>query len=515
MTPFNNTRSERAASFPNLNYNEMRKICSDKPGSIARKYGFDEYDTRDGKAWFKDNGASVLAVAHVDSCHPFTHFSLAKMKSDTWIFCPTLDDRLGVYIMLDWLEKAKIKVDILLTDNEEKGNSTARNFNFPHRRQYNWMFMFDRSGTDVATYQYGDTITKAALAKHGYTQSYGAYSCIVELDDLNCKGFNFGTGYYNPHSNGPKEFTYASRVQLIESLHKFSRFFGEYRNTHFSHENKTSYLADKFQSELPFKKYDQEGTYLPIYDINTQKLITQESENKKYVTKGSEDKMLENSKAIIEQALAKQKKGRTELLAQNIGLLNLDDKIVEKLYANNTALIVELVQMRSPEILKIKDISFKDMDEIRKALSAVGLELWTTPYQLQKDYGILKTIEKSSKGTTIRYNFTTLNNHEITINNWSYKEELEPTIPEVVESRQIIQLKPLDPQEIINVQYLPVLATENVETIPSDKQVQGKEQTVIMMGLERWHDDEYALDANAGKLQWRKKTKEVGFTLAS
>ncbi len=48
-----------------------------------------------------------------------------------------------------------INVDVLLTTGEEMGQSSAAYFD-PGEKKYNWMFQFDRGGTDVVTYDYGD-----------------------------------------------------------------------------------------------------------------------------------------------------------------------------------------------------------------------------------------------------------------------------------------------------------------------------------------------------------------------
>lgn len=498
MTPLFNTRRK---NVPNIDYNAMRRVCSDSPSALARRYGLTEYDTKSGKAWFKDNGANILLVAHLDSCQPFTHFSLAKLKPDTRIFCPTLDDRLGAYVILDYLEKAKVKYDILLTDNEEKRQSTAKDFVFPHKRQYNWMAMFDRSGKDVVMYQYENTIAKAALSKHGFTVGKGSYSCIVELDDQGCQGFNFGIGYHDYHT----AYAYASRNEIMETLNKFLRFYKEYKNVHFEYLFEED---DYYQSELPFSKYDHDSVQRPIYDIKTQKLITAGEEKKPSEIKGSEDSLVTKIRDIANKAKESKKKGLAAIMYQSLDFLSISDEAKKVLYENGFAFIAEICRLRGGEMLNLNGMTKKLYDEIRARLLAVGLSIWITDGEMLRDYDIEIKTETSSKGKTTVYNFHSLKK-EVRVCDWD--PGLEEVIPLVeTERMQTIQLKPLEPEEIIQIQYTPILATEKAEDDERDKQKDGV-LTPILLPLKRWDEKDYAFESVEGQLRWRKKTREVGF----
>lgn len=211
---------------PNLNYGEIKEACRFKPRQFKEKFGLTEITTNDGKKmWFKDNGSKVLFVAHLDTILPYYELSVAKLREDTLIYCPTLDDRLGVYIGLYWLPKAGIKPDILLTTDEEKLKSTGHYFNPP--KQYNWMFMFDRRGDGAVTYQYNNEQLRYKLGKHGFTTHIGTYSCIKDMSHLGCCGINFGTGYELNHTH----YAYASRKTLESQLRKFRDFWKEFYNT--------------------------------------------------------------------------------------------------------------------------------------------------------------------------------------------------------------------------------------------------------------------------------------------
>lgn len=213
-------------SQPNLHYGEMKEACRLKPKQLRDKFGLTEVTTdNDKKMWFKDNGSNVLFVAHLDSVQNYYELDTVKLKEDTFIFCPTLDDRLGVYVGLYWLPKAGIKPDILLTTDEEKMKSTGHWFNPP--KQYNWIFMFDRRGDGAVVYNYGNEQLKYKLGKHGFDVSSGSYSCIKDMQHLKCAGINFGVGYADNHST----FAYASRKTLERQLQRFRDFWKEYSTT--------------------------------------------------------------------------------------------------------------------------------------------------------------------------------------------------------------------------------------------------------------------------------------------
>ena len=102
-----------------------------------------------GQLIYRDNGAKVLAVAHLDYVgwtHPYF------TRHGRRINAMQLNDRLGAWVILDLLHDLGLdpdKYDILLCDMEEVGDSTAQFFK--PKKQYNWIFEFDRAGTDFVS----------------------------------------------------------------------------------------------------------------------------------------------------------------------------------------------------------------------------------------------------------------------------------------------------------------------------------------------------------------------------
>lgn len=516
MTPrYTPLPEKRRASFPNLNYTEMRKVCSAKPSQLARKYGLVEQQTPGGKAWFKDNGASVLAVAHLDSRLSFLHFDVARLKPDTLIYCPTLDDRLGAYVILDWLSSAGIKVDILLTENEEKGMSTAGDFQFPKGKKYNWMFSFDRTGTDVVTYNYRSVLTTAMLEKHGWKVGNGSYSCIADLEDLGCKGFNFGTAYYEYHS----EYAWASRNELMQSLRRFYSFYSEYANVEMPHVQQTSYFArDRHQGHLPFHEYKlmEEKDATPIIER-----YSQEAQCQIYplnTHKGSEDKnpveilreqakirLREKAKAKVTEDLKTgkerlddldkrlavlsdaNKRAISTLLMQDIGLAGFNSETEKALRNNNIHLFAELVCISKIQCLNLPGVSKAHVENIEKELKKYVLGFSTK----LADYGIDMQIITNTITNTIRKEII----NSITNDKISTSEKIKPEVEEKPQAETKLKMIPM------------ALPLEGPSPKPTEKSkgVSQNDAEIVMICLERYTKTALKLVPENGKLVWKEK----------
>lgn len=173
---------------------------------------------------FIDNGSDILGVAHLDATgtYPhFTHVQIGGPQGHEWVFSRWLDDRLGVFLLLDVLPRFA-NFDMLLTTGEETGQSSARFFKPPEGRQYRWMFEPDRMGDDVVHYQYNTPQLLAALRQAGFSGlSHGSFTDICHLEHLGVCGFNFGIGYTDNHSDW-------SRANLSQTLQQSARFLRFY-----------------------------------------------------------------------------------------------------------------------------------------------------------------------------------------------------------------------------------------------------------------------------------------------
>jgi hypothetical protein len=139
---------------------------------------------------FIDNGADVLAVAHLDTVQKLSGI---KKRVENTIYAHGLDDRLGAFAITNLLP---YRVDWLFTDHEEVGRSTAQYFEVP--KDYRYCMQFDRCGVDVVTYDLDSPEFLSDIRKAGGKLGWGSYTDLCYLDTNICC-VNFGTGYYKPH----------------------------------------------------------------------------------------------------------------------------------------------------------------------------------------------------------------------------------------------------------------------------------------------------------------------------
>jgi hypothetical protein len=216
---------------------------------IAQRFYVEKKEER--YFYYKDNGSNVLAIAHLDSVQTARHCSVSTVGDGSKIaFSPVLDDRLGVYIITSLLPKLGIKADVLLTIGEEVGKSTASLFESTWKqdtadlpkKQYNWMFQFDRAGTDVVMYQYRNQASVKLLEAVGYKVGTGSNSDISKLDDMGCVGFNFGCGYDNYHSYR----AFAWLDETFEMVARFTKFYALHRGTMMEHTRTSTVSASSY-----------------------------------------------------------------------------------------------------------------------------------------------------------------------------------------------------------------------------------------------------------------------------
>lgn len=186
---------------------------------------------------FFDRGSKVLLVAHADvspsieRCRFFSQTDIHMPGyKDIRVFSPYLDDRLGVWTVLEYLPAMGIYCDVLITTGEEVGNSSASDFAVDYfDKEYNWIVEFDRRGEDVVTYQYKSKKMAKALKRQGFRIGQGSFSDICELDEFGCACFNVGLGYHREHSTE----CWASLAEFRRQMKKFTAFYWENRQKTF------------------------------------------------------------------------------------------------------------------------------------------------------------------------------------------------------------------------------------------------------------------------------------------
>jgi len=247
-----------------IDYKAMRKICL---ANIVDFEGLGEANTTPDGIFVhrKSENSKVLGVAHLDTVLTSNHFQVINKKKDTRVYNMQLDDRLGVYTLLDLLPQVGINCDILLTEGEETGNSTAQYF---ESGKYNWIFSFDRRGDDAVLYSYQDNKInewEKALISSKFKIGIGSFSDIAFMEHLGVKGVNIGTGYIGEHSRN----CYASMNTLLSQVQKFKNFYETNKDTKFPHSERQihygfreSYWDYGLTKYNPYYKDDTLGCYL-------------------------------------------------------------------------------------------------------------------------------------------------------------------------------------------------------------------------------------------------------------
>ena len=223
----------------------LHKYCTATIADIWRMNKAQVKNGYNGCHGFIDRGGSILAVAHLDISPGIQrHQASFKITKNNVVYSVALDDRLGAYLLCDYLPRLGLNFDVLLTENEELGMSTASDFKTT--RDYNWIFEFDRRGNDVVLYEYDDRDLEKLLVKFGFRVGTGSFSDICYLEDLGVKAMNFGTGYFNEHSTT----CHASLKITAQQVDRFAAFFKANEDTKFHH----TPLAYTYSQYLPFKK---------------------------------------------------------------------------------------------------------------------------------------------------------------------------------------------------------------------------------------------------------------------
>ena len=160
---------------------------------------------------YVDNGADVLAIAHLDTVQPLS--GITSIQGDI-IHAIGLDDRLGAYGITHCLPFA---VDLLYTDHEEIGESTAEYFT--PRKEYRYIIEIDRCGVDCVTYGRDNPRFLDGLRAVGFELGVGSFTDLCFLDSPACM-VNVGTGYYRPHAKD----SFFSLSEFQAGIDRITRF---------------------------------------------------------------------------------------------------------------------------------------------------------------------------------------------------------------------------------------------------------------------------------------------------
>jgi hypothetical protein len=217
-----------------VNLGVLGKLCKFKERKLKKYIKKLVPDIEDWGAfmWKQTEGVKILAVAHMDVVFEDPDFKSVTTKNDILAFSPCLDDRLGIFTIINLLPQFGIEVDMLFTTDEEKCMSTASDFVKYCDKSYNWIIEFDRMGTDVVLYRYKCNVELTDdLKSVGFEIGIGSYSDISDMQDLGIAAFNMGIGYYFQHT----ERCCASMVDLSHQLKRLQEFYNKFKDTFYEH----------------------------------------------------------------------------------------------------------------------------------------------------------------------------------------------------------------------------------------------------------------------------------------
>jgi hypothetical protein len=206
----------------------LENYCTLPTDDLMKIIAMDDHAETDEGYVYINNNSDVLVVAHADVCGQiedvpffFEHEINTPTLKETRFYSPYLDDRLGVWVVMELLKELRINVDVLITTGEEMEMSTAEAFVKDTAKTWNWIAEFDRRGDDVVMYQYKNKQMVNQLKKAGFRIGLGSFSDICYMEDLGIACFNVGVGYEEEHST----YCWGTLEVLLKQLIKFEKFY--------------------------------------------------------------------------------------------------------------------------------------------------------------------------------------------------------------------------------------------------------------------------------------------------
>lgn len=215
---------------------KLADICAIHEDEFWSAYDLDRYAVAQPAPndfyYFRDNGADVLAVAHLDTVgrHATRAANFVETEAGLVVYSRALDDRLGTYVILEMLPALGIETDILLTVGEESGRSTASAFTTD--RRYDHIIEFDRGGTDVVMYDFEDEDLRSRVKAAGGKVGVGIFSDICYLEHLGSKAINWGVGYQDYHSSRSHAFL----EDTFDLVDQYTDFYAQNLGIHLPHD---------------------------------------------------------------------------------------------------------------------------------------------------------------------------------------------------------------------------------------------------------------------------------------
>ncbi len=155
---------------------------------------------------YAEGDIPVMVVAHLDTVHRKPVETVCVSDDGRYVMSPQGiggDDRCGVYIILQLLERYGIKPYVLFTEDEEVGGIGARMFTkSTFMPDLKYIIEFDRRGdNDAVFYDCDNPAFTAFVETFGFREEYGSFSDISYIaPHLKAAAVNLSSGYFNEHT---------------------------------------------------------------------------------------------------------------------------------------------------------------------------------------------------------------------------------------------------------------------------------------------------------------------------
>ena len=111
------SKGKQSVGLRNLNLKLLNHYLTMTKDEISGDITMLEIEDQGRKCWFQDNGADILMVAQLDVHQPPTFVDTLNQKEhDFKVFCPTIGNRLGVYLAMSYFKDLGLKYDVLLAE---------------------------------------------------------------------------------------------------------------------------------------------------------------------------------------------------------------------------------------------------------------------------------------------------------------------------------------------------------------------------------------------------------------
>lgn len=162
------------------------------------------------KFLYAEGNAPYLLVAHLDTVHTELPSIICYSKDDKYMMSPQGiggDDRCGVYIILQLIERLPFLPYVVFTMDEEIGGVGAKAFAAYADKnvipELKYIVEYDRKGSkDCVFYSCDNQDFVDFVEKFGFVKSHGTFSDIsIIAPKLGVAAVNLSSGYYNPHTS--------------------------------------------------------------------------------------------------------------------------------------------------------------------------------------------------------------------------------------------------------------------------------------------------------------------------